>query len=303
MIIDVAIHTNDGFLGADHALQVAHPPLEEKCELGQGLWVGRLDGKITRAVMEFCSSTCMGTYSPFLQYSGLYAFVRELPADYALARWDEDNQLTNCVGLSRLIHPTSIGYRFAARVRTPSESGKIQLCKADLTGIDREAYVAPSVKRNWLTASEAAELKGLLALSPFANLPKRVSNALWYHEFAYRTWFADLRWTLVSTALESLLNTDNTSNKKQFITRTIAMALELGLQFSEDDARTAYQVRSKLAHGQAFLYGLPQAELRIYEQMELLLRGAILKSMRDPSFARSFDSADTIRARWPIQKA
>jgi hypothetical protein len=300
MVIDIAIHTNDGFLGADYKLQNSYPPIVDRCDLGTGLWIGRPQGEMVKAVMDFCDSTCIGTVSPFRQYSALYAFVRDQQSDCTLSHWDEDHRLTNCVALSRLIHPTSMGYRYAARVSVPLGEKPIRICKASFYGIDREAYISPLHTRNWLTASEAADLRDLMGSFRLASLPQRVSNALWYHEFAYRTWYADVRWTLVATALESLLNTDPTANKLQFCIRTVSLASDLDLQFTNDDARTAYQVRSKLAHGEAFLYNLPQAELRIYEQMELLLRAAILRSIRDACFARIFKDADTVRAKWPV---
>lgn len=217
-----------------------------------------------------------------------------------MAKWDEDNRLKDCVALSRLIHPTSTGYGYAARVRIDEYGQPSKLCRAQISEINIDAHVSPSEQRDWLTETEAVELKNLLAWIRTVQLPKRVSNALWYHEFAFRTWFADVRWTLVCTALEALLNTSEYQNKKQFSTRVPSLAGELGLHFEEDDAKTAYAVRSKLAHGEAFLHALPQGELRIYDQMESVLRGCILRAIQDPSFAQVFTSAATVANRWPI---
>lgn len=76
--------------------------------------------------------------------------------------------------------------------------------------------------------------------------------------------------------------------------------MELGLAFAEDDAKIAYDVRSQLAHGQAFLYNLRQAEPRIYDQMEAVLRTCIVRSIRDASFAQVFANETSAATRWPI---
>jgi len=300
MAFDVAIHTNESIFSAGSELTTTFPPIESRCDLGPGLWVERLDVGLAKALLDFCERTCKGTLSPVRQFSQLYAFVREIPESAPLAEWDRDNRLTNCVGLSRLIHPTSTGFRYAATFRVGDDGLPAQMCKAEISGINIEAHVSPTQKRNWLTEHEAEELKEVLRQFSAQALPKRVGNALWYHEFAFRTWFADVRWTLVCTALEALLNTDTRDNKRQFESRTHGLATELGLEFEKADAQIAYDVRSKLTHGEAFLYGLPKGDLRIYDRMEDLLRASILRAIKDPGFARIFSSGDAVRSHWPL---
>ena len=41
-----------------------------------------------------------------------------------------------------------------------------------------------------------------LNVPPF---PQRVSRALWYYDYAQKTYYADLRWTMIATALEALI--------------------------------------------------------------------------------------------------
>jgi hypothetical protein len=297
-MFDVVIHPNDAFWAASDELRSSNPAITARHDLGPGLWVGSLDQPIAKAVMNFCDAICIGTPSPVTQYAQLYAFVRELSEGNFLGRWDEDDRLKDCVAVSRLVHPTGTGFHYAARVGITKEG--LQICRAELSGINIEAHISPTEQRNWLTGSEATELKDLLAGLSIAQLPKRLSNALWYHEFAFRTWYADVRWTLVCTALEALLNTSPISNKKQFYIRASQLAAELGLALTEDDAKIAYDVRSKLAHGQAFLYGLPQAELRIYDHMEAVLRACIVRSIRDTRFAQVFATETDVAARWRV---
>jgi len=299
MILDIVIHNNERFLAADEALRRANPPVE-KCELGFRTWVGKIAPDLGKAVMNLADSTCIGTMTPVRQFSHLYGFVRELGDEAPFATWDEDHSLKNCVALSRLIHPTSTGYRYAARVRTDGDGKPTQLCRAEISGINIDAHVSPSHPRDWLSQDDGRELSLLIPVWRFIVLPARVSNALWYHEYVFRTWFADVRWTLVCAALEALLNTDEFGNKRQFVARSGALATELGLEFSNADAITAWGVRSKLAHGEAFLHSLPQGELRIYDQMEAILRGCIARSIRDAGFAAIFTDAASVRARWPV---
>lgn len=162
--------------------------------------------------MDFCDSVCVGTPSPVTQYAQLYAFARELPRGTFLGRWDEDNRLKDCVALSRLVHPTGTGFHYAARVSV-KKGGSLQICRAEISGINVEAHISPNEQRNWLTESDAAELKNLLLALSSAQLPKRLSNALWYHEFAFRTWYADVRWTLVYAGARSLA--EHESQRKQ----------------------------------------------------------------------------------------
>ena len=55
---------------------------------------------------------------------------------------------------------------------------------------------------------------------------------------------------------------------------------------SESDA--AYDHRSRLNHGDAFLYDMPQADINLCDKLEGTLRLAILKAFRKPDFAKIF---------------
>jgi hypothetical protein len=66
---------------------------------------------------------------------------------------------------------------------------------------------------------------------------------------------------------------------------------------SESDS--AYDHRSRLSHGDAFLHDIPQAEISLYDKLEETLRLAILKAFREPSFAAIFLEDLQIKARWP----
>jgi hypothetical protein len=161
------------------------------------------------------------------------------------------------------------------------------------------------IERDWLRDSDAARLKVILANLADSPLPHRVSRALWYHEYAVRTYYVEVRWTLVCTALEALVHTDKPGrgkpgSTKQFAVRVSQMADQLCLGgFGLPEAERAYDLRSRLAHGQTF-EELSSANLTLYETMETILRMAVLRATEDQSFASIFESDDAIRKQWPL---
>jgi hypothetical protein len=101
--------------------------------------------------------------------------------------WDHDHELAAVVSQSRLIHPTFVGFAYAARLGFEGSDLK-QIFPAEIIGISREAFLSPSPVRDWLTETEAQQLRDLVAALK-QQLPKRVHNALWHHEYAARTYY------------------------------------------------------------------------------------------------------------------
>ena len=299
---DIAIHTNSGIFGNETEIR-KFPPIQQRIDLSKEIWVGTLDSETAKLVMDACEPRVFGAPLPVRQFAQLYSFVRELPDESDLYRWDNDNELTAVVGLSRLIHPTFIGFAYAARVAYEADGVK-QIFPAQIRGISSDAFLSPNRKRDWLTDQEASRLRDLV---PFfrQQLPKRVHNALWHHEYASRTYFLDHRWTLVCTGLEALLHTDRTRNTAQFTRRVPALASEVGVSISEPEAVEAYDLRSRLAHGVSFLStGTGQSpsisQLHLYDRLEDTLRTAVLRGMQDKTFGDTFLDEAQIRKRWPI---
>jgi hypothetical protein len=67
------------------------------------------------------------------------------------------------------------------------------------------------------------------------------------------------------------------------------------------EANAAYDYRSRLSHGDALLYDMPQADINLYDKLEATLRLAILKAFREPAFAAIFLDDSQIQARWPAR--
>jgi hypothetical protein len=299
---DVVIHTNAPIFGKEEEAR-NFPPVQERIDLSEQIWIGRIDLETAKAVMDTCEPKALGVMPPVRQFAHLYAFVREIPGHADIHRWDHDNELTGVIGLSRLMHPTSIGYDYAARIGFESDGAK-QIFPAQIVGISKEAFLSPNRKRNWLTDADANSLRELVPLLR-KDLPRRVHNGLWHHEYALRTYYLDHRWTLVCTGLEALVHTDRTRNTAQFTLRVPLLAAEVGVNISEADALEAYDLRSRLAHGVSFIatgasLGPTPSQLDLYDRLEDTLRGAVLKGMRDPAFANVLQDDAGIRARWPI---
>lgn len=302
-MFDVVLHTNGGMFrdGAQRLLE-ASPPVRDRVEMGRGLWMGLLDRDLATSLMDTCEPKVLGVPAPVRQYAQMYAYGRELSSDAEIHRWDGDNRLSRLVAMSRLIHPTTVGFRYAARVRQTDQT--LAIVSAELHGISPDVYLSPSHTRDWLTVPEANLLAEVDAQSePLTqpSFPKRVSRALWYFDYAQRTYYADLRWTMIATALEALIHTGTQGSTRHFKYRVPPLAADVGaptMTPSESDA--AYDFRSRLSHGDAFLYDMPQADINLYDKLEETLRLAILKAFREPNFARIFLDDATIDARWRV---
>lgn len=299
---DVVLHTNSGIFreGAQQLLE-SFPAVNQRIDLGQGHWMGHLQSDLVTSLMETCEPKMLGVSEAYRQYAHLYVYGRDLRADADILRWDHDHQLSTFVSMSRLIHPTSVGFRYAARVR--HNGHVLSIVPAVLRGVSPDVFLSPSQTRDWLTVSEA-QLLGELNVKAMTlrhpSFPERVSRALWYFDYAQRTYYADLRWTMIATALEALIHTGKANPTRHFKLRVPALAADVGApSISPAEADEAYDFRSRLSHGDAFLYDMPKADINLYDKLEGTLRLAILKAFREDGFASVFLDESKIAARWP----
>jgi len=211
---------------------------------------------------------------------------------------------------SGIYHPTTISLRYSARAVLHLDGEVDEIIPGPIYGSGSEVWLASTKNyRNWLTESDIDPLRDLVNQASFIlkNMPPRLSRAMWYHEYASRIEYIDVRWTLICTGLESLVKTDRHGSTKQFKTRLIALAVELGVPLTDLDADTAYDYRSGLVHGQ----GLPPVNkisasidedprTDLYTKCETVLRAAILRALRAADFRAIFSDDDAIRKRWPV---
>lgn len=297
LIQDVVIHTND-FCQPEQVL--TQPPYQGRFQLADDLWVGRLDDQISDTVLDVCDPPGLWARKPPRLFGQFYAYVREpIPAE-KMYEWDTDNRLLTCVALSRVVHPTSISFQYAAQIVYGSNGKVKEVVPGPVKGHGADASPPNEDQRDWLIRSDLEALRELFQHFSRADLPPRVWRALWYHEYAARTRYADVRCTLITTALEALVHTDRQRSTHQFIERVPGIAADVGVvNFSRDDAETAYDLRSRLSHGQGLAVFI-QAERQIYERMELIVRAAIKRAILDKQFGLVFSSEDLIRAQWPL---
>jgi len=293
--VDVVVQTNHGWFGN----QTAPVPPEKRFQLTSDLYVEKLDSVASNIVIEFGIPTGYEVMKPFRQYAQFYAFVRELPESASIHEWDTDQKLQTAVALSRLVRPTSLSYRHAARLHYSDDGTLKSAYPAWLTGVDPDSWLAPEENyRDWLIEAEMEQLKALLN-SPSLLGPVRLTRALWYHEYASRTYYGEIRWITVCVALESMLHTSRGYSTRQFVDRLPLMASIFGVSLTTQEAETAYDMRSRLSHGGA-TGKLTPSEEQLYLKLELVLRLALKEAILNPTFAAIFVDENTIRSKWPI---
>jgi hypothetical protein len=175
------------------------------------------------------------------------------------------------------MHPTSLPLEYHVKISLDRKGNLNELIP--LVRSYRGAWIAER-DRDWLTRDDCVELQKLVARLPLA-LPERLNRAFWYNEYAARTYFADVRWTIVATAQEALIHTDRQGSTSQFVTRASKLALAVGLaKFTRDEASRFYDRRSSLAHGQG-LGKLSPEDQALYVLGEDLLRMVLKQAIVD----------------------
>jgi len=298
-IKDVAIFTNSGIIQASQEEIKQSPPIQNKLIIADDIFIDKLPREEAQELFSACEPKGFN-FSPIRQFAQLYSFIRVNPPDSPPLEWDSDELLQLCIGLSRLIHPTTISFEYSGRVRFINNN-ILEIIPGPIAGFGAKTWVAKEEHRNWLIESEGTELSCLFQTYVNSDLPKRVKGALWYLEYAFRNFFLDIRWPLVCIGLEYLIHTDRHNSSKQFSFRVAKLAEEVGKgNFNEDKAKEAYAMRSTLVHGQ-LLRDLEAYKLELYEALEEILRGVLKKAILDSSFADIFSSDDKVRNKWPIE--
>jgi hypothetical protein len=309
------------------------PAGDPAVELADGLMLERLPAQDSELVMNAC--TQRGHY--FLgvrQFGERYAFVRKVdPAVYEGERsfgWDDGNVIWFAILLSRLIRDNAHSFEFAARI-IDHEDGMQQVIPVNALSYGVTYRLRRD--RDWLTAEEAGELRQLFADNwAFKDaLPWKVIHALNLSEDAVHVHRGILQRALllISTGLESLVQSHREKVSKQFRERLPQLAAEVDLEgVDEEFAAKLYEARSEAAHGAQVSMFQPKAEPeqrpadgddpeQPYGEPEEpeagediaapvalaqdLLRAGTRKAIQDPDFRKIFESDETVAARWPVQ--
>jgi hypothetical protein len=269
------------------------PPVTD-FQLIQGVEIVVLEHDLAERIMDCCDAQTFGMPKPVRQSPQLYSFVRSNTDHDRLWDWQSDQYLETCVALSRLVHPTSFPLEYHVKISLDG-NGKLQEL-IPISGPYKGAWIAER-DRDWLTQDDCTELQKLVARLPL-GLPERLNRAFWYNEYAARTYFADVRWTMVATALESLVHTERQGSTSQFVIRTTNLASVVGLtQYSHDEASRFYDRRSSLAHGQGLGKLSPEDKV-LYVFGEDLLRLVLKRAIVDHCFASTFSDTVSVRSNW-----
>ena len=302
-VIDVAVFTNVGVHSASIETLTTYPPLSLEVDLGQGVSIAPILPSVANYVFDLCSPHRLKT-EPVNQFKPLYAFIRGDDADESGLTWDKGEYIQTAIVLSRLAHPTSIGFEDSARLFLSADGGDVhEGIPGPIKGFGAHAFVTdqPSNWRNWLTKDDAVLTRSLMGAFYDSKgvRPPRVTRALWFHEYTARTYYLNLRWVLVVTGLEALINVDEKGSRQQFRTRTVGLASRCGISWTDEDAKVAYGLRSKLAHGQHVSSSNAEHHA-LYVRMETVLRAAVREALLNPAFGSIFADDNQIRAEWPL---
>jgi hypothetical protein len=270
--------------------------------LSDDIWIERLDEQLAKHIQKACEPPHYDIDS-VEQDRHLYAFVRRVSA-VEKSNYEGMDELLAVVALSRLIHPTSIGDRYCAKVFHFGLKDSA-ICAIQYRGISPDAILSGN-HRDWLSVEDAENLRRLM---PWSSKDKRmhdrVHRAYWNHEYAVRSLYLDMRWILVVCGLEALVSVGEKELRKQFCDRGGQLAGVCGIDLTDADLRCAYKLRSKLVHAESFLHGLeavlPKSQHgQLYEKLESLLRDTVRRCLLDENFGSFFRDDAAVEARWPL---
>ncbi len=274
---------------------------DERFELSTDIWIEKLDRDFAIKVQTACEPA-NHLMNNQVWDRHLYAFVRRIrPNEFP--RYGDLNDLHTIIALSRLVHPTSTGERYCAKILAHmGPDPPIQALPP--MGICPDIFLGDN-SRDWLSPTDGLELRTLVPWIPASKpMHRRVHRAFWNHEQAMRTYYLDLRWNLVVSGLEALITVEDRHVRNQFVRRVSQLARDFGVSFTDDELHDAYTLRSQLAHAQAFLYDLhnvlpPSEHKPLYDKLEALLRAVVRRCLLEEPFGQHFSSASAVAARWP----
>jgi hypothetical protein len=269
----------------------------EEVELGPDLWIDPLRDVRTE-LLEACDPRGINWDPPTKAYGANYAIVRRNAPD-PYFNFDPDRRLWTCIQLSRLVRPTSISMGKGGRLSLKPDGTIERFAPSPVEGCAGRCWVA-TPEANWLRDEDIPPIRELIATFDADKLPERVLQALWQHEFVHQVFYADIRWPLAATGLESLMHTDRHGSTRQFVQRILGVQATLGLSLADEDTLVRlYDKRSSIAHGKR-LGDLDERIRADYMILEELLRTVIRSAILKDDFAALFSDAENIKRQWPV---
>lgn len=301
----------------------AHPPVGAPrrlfpnavsgVDLGDGVKLLALPSEEADEIMDAC--TPRGTnFDPIRQFSQRYSFVRDRTfeeIDDSYFNPDEDGKLYDALSLSRLIRDHGFPLQYTARVIDRVDGRRTIAYRVSSEG---NAAYRLAHGREWLDGPEAEELADLLTTKRSAELPPRVTRAMWRSEYATRIGWADVMLPMLIGGLEALLKVGRGQLTAQFKCRATALAAELEVDgVDERLCGRMYDGRSDWVHGSHVrLFGREGGQgptdaqerqvLNEIAKLRDLLRAAIRQAIEDSEFRAIFANDDALEERWPAPR-
>lgn len=273
-------------------------PIRKRIDLADDLRIEILRADLVQKIFKACEPKGY-RFNPVRQFNQMYSFVRKNPPNGDDLNWDNDQRLQLCIVLSRLIHPTSISTEYAARILLTSEGNLKKIVPGPIASNSSQAFVIDT-SLNCFTEIDAQNLKRVIEAFEKKPLEDPLARAMWYHEYAARSYEIDLRWALIATGIEVIVHTDRYKSTRQFVKRVQKLSIDVGAgAITKNQAEEMYEFRSSLAHGQG-LGGITSEKKELYGKMEDILRLTIQKSILEESFRDFISDPDKIRKAWPV---
>ena len=248
-------------------------------DLGRGIRLEQLPRQLVRTIMDACERR--GDHGAPQSGEHLYSFVRQEPPGASQDQWDPDRRLQECVAISRLIRPTSIGFKYAARLRFDRRGQLHSVTPARNGHLPGRALVTVVDHGDWLNEADVTALGELWRQADFFALPESIRRALWLFEHAQRTPVMSGRWMFVAAGIEALVTTQTERAATQFAARFCALAYTFaGLVVPRETAFRAYARRVTVPH-YASLGDLAGEDRKLYFLLEAVLQTTLRACLSD----------------------
>ena len=161
----------------------------------------RASRRTTTSRMLASTDICMRSFAGFPR--------SEQPRDQGMT------DLHATIALSRLVNPTSTGDRYCAQVFRFGDNNS-PIFAIRYVGVSPDVILGRK-NRDWLSEDDGRVLQKLMPwISTSKLMHGKVHRAYWNHENAMRSYYLDIRWTLIVSAFEALLNTKDNDVTWQF---------------------------------------------------------------------------------------
>lgn len=297
--VDVAIAPQDTRY-TTHTSVHHFPYSNEWARVAQDLWVGRLAD--TRCIMDACEPRGLA-FRPTRQFGDYYAVVRTNARNPSEPHWDPDQKIRRAIAVSRLVHPTVLGYDYAARL-VFRDDGKLRRVVPFEHPLP--AY-GGRLERPCLSPEEWQQVGKLMPELENAKqrLSTRIVRAIWYHEKAALEYWLEVRWMLLAAGVEALVG--DSAGKgglgQRFKDGLLKLAQCSDCQLTLGDASdTWHERRCQVTHGQDLPPGSSQggeANDELYWRVERILGASLLKILADSTFSNHFRDDASVK-KWLV---